>query len=100
MDTNDHRALDRRELLGLAAGVAAGAASVSAEAAPPGDIVALGAHDLSRAIAARRVSCVEVMTAYLDQIARVNPKVNAIVGLQPREGLLRQAAERDAVLKR
>jgi len=82
-DTDDRRGFDRRELLGLAAGAAAGAAAVSANAAKaPADIVALSAHELSRAIAARRVSCVEVMGAYLDHIAAVNPKVNAIVGLR------------------
>ena len=33
------------------------------------------------------------MNAYLDQIARLNPSVNAIVALQDRESLLKQAAE-------
>src|SRR4051812_31728821 len=100
MHTDDRQGLDRRAVLGLAAGVAAAAGAVKAAPAKPGDIVAMGARDLSRAIGARRVSCVEVMGAYLDHIERVNPKVNAIVGLQPRAGLLAQAAERDAVLKR
>jgi amidase len=40
------------------------------------------------------------MTAYLDHIERINPKVNAIVALQDREGLLIQASERDAQLSR
>ena len=48
--------------------------------------------DLAAAIRARRVSCVEVMTACLDQIDRVNPTVNAIVALRdqhaPNAGLL------------
>jgi hypothetical protein len=55
---------------------------------------------LSAAIHAKRVSCVEVMNAYLDHIARLNPKVNAIVALQDRAGLLTQARERDAQLAR
>jgi len=83
--------------------------SGSAPAMPPGapgrpaggsDIVRLDAVALSAAIAARSVSCREVMQAYLAQIERLNPKVNAIVALQPPEGLLAQADERDAQLAR
>jgi Amidase len=40
------------------------------------------------------------MSAYLDHIARLNPKVNAIVALQDRQGLLRQARERDDQISR
>ncbi|OYU99235.1 MAG: amidase, partial [Burkholderiales bacterium PBB5] len=64
------------------------------------DIVQLDAVSLSRAIAERSVSCREVMLAYLAQIDRLNPKVNAIVSLQDREGLLKQADARDAQLAR
>jgi amidase len=64
------------------------------------DIVMMDAVELSAAIRARRVSCVEVMTAYLDHVERFNPKVNAIVALQDRAGLLAQARERDAQLAR
>jgi amidase len=64
------------------------------------DIVAMDARRLSEAIHAREVSCVEVMTAYLDQIERVNPQVNAIVSLEPRESLLGQARARDEALAR
>jgi hypothetical protein len=39
----------------------------------PGDIVLLDAVDLSRAVRRRKVSCVEVMTAYLDHIEALNP---------------------------
>ena len=56
----------------------------------------MSARELAGAIAARRLSAVEVMTAYLDHIAALNPKLNAIVALQEREGLLAQARERDA----
>lgn len=55
----------------------------------------LDAVALAGAIRSRRVSCVEVMTAYLDHIDELNPKVNAIVALQDREALLAQARERD-----
>jgi amidase len=64
------------------------------------DIVRMDGAGLSHAIRSKQVSCVEVMNAYLDHIARLNPKVNAIVSLQPREGLLAQARERDAQLAR
>lgn len=64
------------------------------------DIVVMDGHRLSSAIHAREVSCVEVMTAYLDHIERLNPAVNAIVSLEPREALLRQARERDDALGR
>lgn len=62
------------------------------------DVTALTARDLSRAIHARELSCVEVMTAYLDRIEAVNPKVNAIVSLRPRDVLLSEAAQADADL--
>jgi amidase len=58
--------------------------------------VMMDARALAMAISARRLSCVEVMGAYLDHIAAFNPKVNAIVALQDRDMLLAQARERDA----
>ena len=60
----------------------------------------MGVAELSAAIAARRVSCAETMAATLDAIERLNPGVNAIVGLRARAGLLAEAAERDAALAR
>ncbi len=59
------------------------------------DLVTLDGVALSDAIRTKRVSCVEVMRAYLDHIERLNPAVNAIVALQPREVLMRQARARD-----
>src|SRR5262249_53401449 len=64
------------------------------------DIVMMTAVSLEDAIRSRRLSCVEVMNAYLDHIENLNPKVNAIVALQDRSGLLAQARERDAQLAR
>ncbi len=55
---------------------------------------------LAGAIRSRRVSCAEVMEAYLDRIERINPRVNAIVSLQDRDRLREQARERDAQLAR
>jgi len=63
---------------------------------------ALVDHDavaLSRLIRRREVSCVEVMTTYLDHIARHNPTVNAIVALRERDELLTEAATRDEQLR-
>ena len=64
------------------------------------DLVLMDAPALSEAIGAKRVSCREVMAAFLDHIERFNPKVNAIVSLQPRDTLLTQAEERDRELAR
>ena len=96
--------LDRRSVLGLAgAAIGASASSIarSATAATQrSDVVMLDAVALSSAIHTRQVSCVEVMTAYLDHIERLNPKVNAIVALEDRGRLISQATERDAQLAR
>jgi len=88
--------VDRRTLLGLAAGATLGAGGAEAATQIP-DMTAVG---LGRAIRDRRVGCVEVMTAYLDRIERLNPKANAIVALENRGELLREAAEKDAQLAR
>ena len=67
----------------------------------PSDIVMLEGFALARHIAARQLArYVEVMTAYLDHIERLNPRVNAIVALQDRADLLLQARERDVRLAR
>src|SRR5262245_55258974 len=63
-------------------------------------LVMLDARALASVIRAREVSCVEVMTAYLDHIDRVNPHVNAIVALRDRAALLADAKEKDAQLAR
>jgi amidase len=70
--------------------------------APPSmpDPIELDAEHLSRAIAAREISCVEVMAAFLDRIERLNPDINAIVSLRPRAELLAEAAMADATDRR
>jgi amidase len=115
--------LNRRSFLGMTAAavgtgalgtsaIGAGAADAGAVGAdtpataksvpsvPPSAVVMMDAAALSGAIHARQVSCVEVMSAYLDHIERFNPAVNAIVALQERAGLLAQARQRDAQLAR
>ena len=61
-------------------------------------ITALDACALSLAIHRREVSVREAMQATLARIDALNPKVNALVAMLPREGLLAQADERDALL--
>ena len=64
------------------------------------DLTALDASALSEAIHARRVSCREVMQAYLARIARLNPAHLAIVSLRPADALLAEADACDAELAR
>ncbi len=59
------------------------------------DLVMCDALTLSGLIKSREVSCVDVMTAYLDHIERHNGSVNAIVALRGRDELLAEARERD-----
>ncbi|MCY4344851.1 MAG: amidase [Gammaproteobacteria bacterium] len=53
------------------------------------------ARQLSQAIRAGTLSAAELMTAAYDQIERLNPKVNAIVNLLPREEALAAARAQD-----
>ncbi|MBK5410154.1 amidase [Pseudomonas sp. TH34] len=61
-------------------------------------IVELDAIELSQAIHARQVSCHEVMQAYLAQVERFNPTVNALVSLRSHEEVLAEASQRDREL--
>lgn len=61
-------------------------------------VVELDAIELSRAIHARQVSCHEVMQAYLAQVERFNPAVNALVSLRSDEDVLAEAVQRDREL--
>ncbi|HXW84736.1 MAG TPA: amidase [Candidatus Binataceae bacterium] len=63
-------------------------------------MVSLDALALSSAIRSKQVSCVEVMSAYLDHIERFNPLVNAIVSRRSRDDLLAEARTRDQQLAR
>ena len=98
MTDNSGEGASRREI--LAGGSALmGAAMLTGEAqAASNTITAMDGLALAAAIKSKKVSCVEVMTAYLDHIERANPKVNAIVSLQPRDALLAEAKAKDADL--
>lgn len=54
---------------------------------PMTDLVFQPARKLARLIRARELSTVEVMEAFIAQVERVNPKVNAIVTFLPEEAL-------------
>ena len=53
------------------------------------------AKDLAAMIRDKKISSREVMQAHLKQIARVNPKVNAVVTLVPEDQLMAQALAAD-----
>ncbi len=60
------------------------------------DLTELDATVLSNLLEARKVSAVEVMTATLDRIEQINPKITAIVSLRDRDDLLDEARQADA----
>jgi amidase len=64
------------------------------------DIGFLDARRLSALLRAREISAVEVMSAFLERIDRLNPAVNAIPTVRPRAELLADAAAADARLAR
>lgn len=74
MNTN---ALTRRDVL---AGLMA-APLLHAQATEASEICWMGAREMERLIRSKKLSAREVLDAHLKQIARVNPKVNAIVTL-------------------
>lgn len=105
MSTTSSNESNRRSTLLTTAGTAVTAASSTltpgaSAAARPCDIVMMDGVTLSRVVRSRQVSCIEVMTAYLDHIEKMNPHVNAIVALQDRTALLRQSGEYDLRLAR
>lgn len=59
---------------------------------PSDELCWLSATELAARIRRRDVSCREVMDAHLDRIARVNPRLNAIVTLLAEQGRERAAA--------
>ena len=75
-------------------------ASLSPAQLSPNDLVTADALQLSEWIRLRKVSCREVMTAFLGHIERVNTPANAIVSLRERAALLAEADARDAQLAR
>lgn len=64
------------------------------------DLADWDAVALSRAVADRTISCLEVMDAHLARVDRLNPIVNAIVSRQDTDGLRAEARVRDEELAR
>ncbi len=64
----------------------------------PSELLSLDAGALSRCIAAREVSCTELMRASLGRIADLNPTYNALVSLRSPHELLAEAGARDSEL--
>ena len=64
----------------------------------PSDLTDFSASELSIAIRTKKVSCVEVMQAYLKRIHRYNPVYNAIVSMVGDDELLKMAREADVAL--
>ena len=56
----------------------------------------MSARELAALLQARQISARDVMHAHLDRIARINPRVNAIVSKLPDETCLALADEADA----
>jgi len=65
---------------------------------PSEPLVFRSARELAVQLTSRELSAVEVMRAFLGQIERVNPRVNAIVTLRPSAELLAEAAAADRKL--
>src|ERR1700753_433092 len=98
--------LGRRDFLGTAA--AAGVAVVAgstwidrAEAATgtESDITSKSASELANAIRSKQLSSKSIVEAHLERIAKVNPKLNAVVQLTA-DSARKEAAEADAALAR
>ncbi len=65
---------------------------------PAGAICRLPAIELVESIKSRKLAAREVVSAFLDRIDAVNPRVNAIVSLRERDDILRDADGKDALL--
>ena len=92
MTKNGHNMGRCEPSAGAGAAIAAGGATGTGAAAP--ELCFKTAMGLTALIRRREVSVREVMTAHLEQIERVNPKVNAICTLLP-ERAMKQAARAD-----
>jgi amidase len=64
------------------------------------DVTALDAATLSAALEAGTLGAAEVMAATLDRIERLNPEINAIVSMRPREVLMAEARAAEGTPRR
>ena len=65
---------------------------------PESEICFMPARQMAELIRQKKLSAREVMQVHLQQIQRVNPKVNAMVTLVPEDQLMMQAAAADEAL--
>jgi amidase len=72
--------------------------SVPIDQPPMTDITDFNASELSERIHQGKISCTEVMQAYLQRIDKLNPRYNAIVNLAPADTLMAQARQCDKEL--
>ena len=91
------RALGSAAVGGAFAGHAPAAMPPAQAAATPEGLTFLSATELATRLRAKQISAREVMAAHLAQIARVNPKVNAIVTLVAERALADAARADDAI---
>ena len=97
--------LSRRRLMRDSAGISAALLMPTltpgtAHAELPSDLTSLSAAQLSAAIRARQVSCVETMQAYLERIDQYNPVYNAIISRLDEDTCLAEARRADEELAR
>src|SRR5436305_614706 len=71
------------------------AASAGGAMAAGSDLSRMGGSALAAAIRSKKASARDAMAACLDQIEAVNPAINAVVSMPPREALMAQAAAAD-----
>ncbi len=86
--------ISRRAFISPAGSVSL-ATAMTTNAQSPAELCFKDAVELARLIRTKEISAVEVMTAFLAQIKRVNPKVNAIPTFIDEEAALRAAQEAD-----
>lgn len=84
-----------RDVGNRSAATSAVSESAGMSPASENEICFMRARDLAAMIRGEKISSREVMQAHLKQIARVNPKVNAIVTLVPEDQLMAQALAAD-----
>ncbi len=84
----------RRAVIAAGAGAVV-AASAGGAMAGGSDLSRMGGSALAAAIHSKKASAREAMAACLDQIEAVNPAINAVVSIPPRETLMAQAAAAD-----
>ena len=63
-------------------------------------VTGLDAADLAARLGRGELAAAEVMAAFLDRIEAVNPRINAIVSLAPREALMAEAEAADRAPRR